>query len=128
VAELDNARVLKPHVDAAALAMSQLRASPRDVAEAVLTATDSKTRWVIVATRRDYSGVFCFGAYASYDAAAKAVEKIPGFEELRAGVFPLIPAPKPDKKKKSDAGKSGLDILQDTLDARKREAATRGRH
>jgi len=101
MAELDEARVLKAHVDAAALAIQQ-GASPRDVAEAVLTATDSKSRWVVVATRMNYEGVFVFGGYATHDAAAKAVEKIPGFEELRAGVFPLMAAPKKEKKQMSE--------------------------
>ena len=72
-----------------------------DVAAAVLSATDGKTRYVIGA--RDPAGnAYVFGPYASFSSAMNVIAVgLPAMPEgTRAAVWPLIPAPKAPRKKK----------------------------
>lgn len=65
------------------------------LALAVITAEDTKTRWCVV-TQTPTSDVYVFGPYATADTARKAAETaglgvMPG---TRGAIYPLIAAPK----------------------------------
>lgn len=102
-------RVVKAHISAVADTIKNFgrpyAEAPdefhHDLAAAVLTATDGKTRYVIGA--RDPNGnTYIFGPYATYTTAQNVVAVgLPEMPEgTRAGIYPLIPAPKAPRKKK----------------------------
>lgn len=78
-----------------AMAVGGLPAAAKVIAEAVITATDDKARWVVV------SRGLIYGPYATCAAARKAIDSghlgtSPG-ESAQISV--LIPAPKKERKK-----------------------------
>lgn len=100
-------RVLKAHKDAVEEAIRTFGrpyAEDREgfhhsLARAVLTATDSTTRYVIAC--KDGRGQFIFGPYANYDAAEfAAVGHLPVREGAIYMILPLIPTPKAPRRKK----------------------------
>ncbi len=97
-------RVLKAHTEAVKAALGEaaeavksdgLEGFARVMAQAVITAEDGhKTRYVVCV--KDGTELYVYGTYATFAAAKKALDQGSlGFTEgSRAGVFPLIPAPK----------------------------------
>lgn len=110
---LQKTRVLKVHILAAMSVLDEAFAhlkttgdaegAARLVAEAVVTATDSMTRYCAVVVDSPKT-LYLYGPYATYAAATKAIES--GFLGTREGakgyVMPLIPAPKIKRVKKSN--------------------------
>lgn len=67
------------------------------MAEAVLTATDSSTRYAVLV--RDGTGLLAFGPYASTKAAQTvALTCLPVREGSKYTIVPLIPAPRKEKR------------------------------
>ena len=99
-------RVLKAHLDAVEEAIKTFGrpyAEDREgfhhhLAKAVLTATDSTTRYVIAC--KDGTGQFIFGPYATMDAAEfAAVGHLPVREGAQYMILPLIPTPKVPRRR-----------------------------
>jgi hypothetical protein len=100
-------RVLKAHKDAVEEAIRTFGRPYADdkegfhhsLALAVLTATDSTTRYVIVC--KDGTGQYIFGPFANYDAAEfAALGHLPVREDSLYMILPLIPTPKVPRRKK----------------------------
>lgn len=70
-----------------------------ELASAVLTAEDDKTRYCVI-TQNPLKEVYVFGPYASHDTAHKAISSgnLASMEKTTGGVYPLIVAPKKPTK------------------------------
>ena len=108
MSDLAGIRVLKAHTDAVATVgrefLTLAKAGQKDaatllMAEAVLTATDAKTRFV-VGVRTSSASALIYGPYATFAAAEKAIETgaVGTHSDDVAGIWPLIPAPKASRK------------------------------
>lgn len=66
-----------------------------ELAASVLTAEDTKTKWVVV-TRDPANTVYVFGPYATAQTARKVIDGgyAASVPNTTGGIFPLIPAPK----------------------------------
>ena len=94
-----------------ALAAQRNSGNPNDFASIIATAVvgaedGTKTRYVI-GVRNPTGSTEIYGTYPTHAAALKAIESghVGTMQEARGGIFPLLAAPRADRKKPSAATK-----------------------
>lgn len=102
-----NPRVVNAHREAVQALLPVDDTAATTIAAAVLSATDDKTRYVVLVREPEDAGLTVFGPYATYDAAHKALAEGHAFalrsQGAKCAIFPLTPSPKQPRKKKEKA-------------------------
>jgi hypothetical protein len=104
---MSNPRVVNAHREAVQALLPVDDVAATTIAAAVLSATDDKTRYVVLVREPEDAGLTVFGPYLTYDAAHKALAEGHAFalrsQGAKCAIFPLTPSPKQPRKKKEKA-------------------------